>query len=290
MTTTNITDHTDETGGAESEDGPKGAVREYVDRSWWDKYGQATSIWAARTALLAVFLGLWEVSAGRWLDDTFISRPSEIAERLSQWWADGTLIDNSWITVQEVVLGFLLGAAAGAVAGYLFGASRYLYKVLDPFVMALYSIPKVALAPLFIVWFGIGINMKILLAAVTVFFLVFLNTAAAVRDVDRGLIDAVRLMGGGRREIAFKVVLPASMAGFLTGLKVSVPYALIGAVIGELVASNRGLGYLINDSAAQFDTAGVFAALVALTVIAGVLNLLVGLLDRRVNRWKPLDH
>ncbi|WP_277604021.1 ABC transporter permease, partial [Agrococcus sp. ARC_14] len=153
----------------------------------------------------------------------------------------------------------------------------------------LYSIPKVALAPLFIVWFGIGIDMKIILAAVSVFFLVFLNTAAGVRDVDRGLIDAVRLMGGTRRDIALKVVLPASMSGLLTGLKVSIPYALIGAVIGELVASNRGLGYLINDSAAQFNTAGVFAAVAVLTVLAMVLNGLVGLLAARANRWKPLD-
>lgn len=275
--------------GSAAPDGPTGAVREHVDRSWWDRNGSTTTVWVARAALLTLVLLLWEVSAGRWLDDTFVSRPTAIASRLGDWWSDGTLVNNSWITVQEVVLGFLLGAGSGAACGYLFGASRYLYRVLDPFVMALYSIPKVALAPLFIVWFGIGMNMKVLLAAVTVFFLVFLNTAAAVRDVDRGLIDAVRLMGGGRREIALKVVLPASMAGFLTGLKVSVPYALIGAVIGELVASNRGLGYLINDSASQFDTAGVFAALVILTVIASVLNVLVGILDTRVNRWKPLD-
>jgi len=268
---------------------PTGAVREPVKRSWRDKYGRTAFVWGMRVLLLVVLLVLWEVASGRWIDDTFISRPSDIADRLGVWWTDGTLQDNTWITVQEIVYGFLIGAAAGALAGYLLGATRMVYRILDPFIMALYSIPKVALAPLFIVWIGIGMNMKVLLAAVTVFFLVFLNTAAAVREVDQGLIDAVRLMGGGRRQIAFKVVLPSSMAGFLTGLKVSVPYALIGAVIGELVASNRGLGYLINDSASQFDTAGVFAALVMLTIIAGVLNVFVGVLDRRVNRWKPLQ-
>jgi NitT/TauT family transport system permease protein len=131
--------------------------------------------------------------------------------------------------------------------------------------------------------------MKVLLAAVSVFFLVFLNTAAGVHDVDRGLIDAVRLMGGTRRDIAVKVVLPASMTGLLTGLRVSIPYALIGAVIGELVASNRGLGYLISDSSARFDTDGVFATLVVLSVIAAVLNLFVNLIAARANRWKPLD-
>jgi NitT/TauT family transport system permease protein len=139
------------------------------------------------------------------------------------------------------------------------------------------------------VWFGIGMHMKVLLAAATVFFLVFLNTAAGVREVDRGLVDAVRLMGGNRWHVIRKVVLPSSMTGVLTGLKVAVPYALIGAVIGELVASNKGLGYLINDAAAQFDTAGVFATLVVLSVIAGVLNVVVNLIGKRVNRWKPLD-
>ncbi|MCC5036708.1 ABC transporter permease [Streptomyces sp. WAC 00631] len=268
---------------------PTGAVREDVRRTWWQRHGATTTIWATRTALLVVMLVLWQAASGRWIDDTFISRPSDIVDRLGTWWADGTLADNTWITVQEIVYGFLLGAAAGALAGYLLGASRFVYRVLDPFIMALYAIPKVALAPLFIVWIGIGMDMKVLLAAVTVFFLVFLNTAAAVREVDQGLVDAVRLMGGDRRQIALKVVLPSSMAGFLTGLKVSVPYALIGAVIGELVASNRGLGYLINDAAAQFDTAGVFATLVVLSLIAGALNILVGMLDRRVNRWKPLQ-
>jgi NitT/TauT family transport system permease protein len=239
--------------------------------------------------LVAALLVVWELAADRWIDITFISRPSDIVTRLGEWSGDGTLWTNSWITIQEIVYGFVLGAAAGVLAGFVLASLNFVYRVLDPFMMALYSIPKVALAPLFIVWFGIGMHMKVLLAAATVFFLVFLNTAAGVREVDRGLVDAVRLMGGGRWHVIRKVVLPSSMTGVLTGLKVAVPYALIGAVIGELVASNRGLGYLINDAAAQFDTAGVFATLVVLSVIAGVLNVVVNLIGKRVNRWKPID-
>ena len=266
-----------------------GPVRVGLERTWWQRNGTTTLVWAIRVALLAVVIVLWEVAADRWIDSTFTSRPSDIVGRLVEWSADGTLWTNTWITVQEIVYGFLLGAATGALAGFVLASMSLAYRVLDPFVMALYSIPKVALAPLFIVWFGIGMHMKVLLAAVTVFFLVFLNTAAGVREVDRGLVDAVRLMGGTRRDIARKVVLPASMTGVLTGLKVSIPYALIGAVIGELVASNRGLGYLINDAAAQFDTAGVFATLFVLSIIAGILNVIVNLIGKRVNRWKPLD-
>jgi NitT/TauT family transport system permease protein len=266
-----------------------GPVRVQLERNWWQRHGTTVIVWSSRMVLLALVLVLWEVAAGSWFDATFTSRPSAIFARLWEWIGDGTLWMHTWITVQEIVYGFTLGALTGALAGFVLASMNIVYRVLDPFMMALYSIPKVALAPLFIVWFGIGMNMKVLLAAVTVFFLVFLNTAAGVREVDRGLVDAVRLMGGSRRDIAVKVVLPASMTGLLTGLKVSIPYALIGAVIGELVASNRGLGYLINDSAARFDTAGVFATLVVLSVIAAVLNVFVGLISRRANRWRPID-
>ncbi|MUL41993.1 ABC transporter permease [Streptomonospora sp. PA3] len=260
-----------------------------LQRSWWERNGRTTSIWSARIALIAGLIAVWQLAAGRIFDPSFTSRPSDIWTRLVEWNADGTLWMHSWITLQEVVYGYALGSAGGALLGFVLTSLPTVYRVLDPFIMALYAIPKVALAPLFIVWFGIEMDMKILLAAVTVFFLVFLNTAAGVREVDRGLIDAVRLMGGGPRDIALKVVLPASMTGMLTGLKVAIPYALIGAVIGELVASNRGLGYLISNSAAQFDTAGVFATLVVLSVIAAILNFLVGLLDHRVSRWKPAE-
>ncbi|TDD05099.1 ABC transporter permease [Nonomuraea deserti] len=260
-----------------------------IERTWWDRRGGTVTVALTRLALVAVLLSVWEWSAERWFDITFTSRPSAIWARLLEWHRDGVLWANTWVTLEEIVLGFVLGSAAGALAGFLLASAPRVYRVLDPFIMALYSIPKVALAPLFIVWFGIGTNMKVLLAAATVFFLVFLNTAAGVREVDRGLIDAVRLMGGTKRDIAMKVILPSSMTGMLTGLKVAVPYALIGAVIGELVASNRGLGYLINDAAANFDTAGVFATLVVLSVIAALLNLVVGLFDRWVGRWKPLE-
>lgn len=260
-----------------------------LERGWWEKHGGTVTIWAGRLVFTVVLLVAWQLSAGRLFDLTFTSRPLDVVRRLGDWQRAGLLWSNTWVTLKEVVLGFALGAGSGAVTGFVLASLPTFYRVVDPFIVALYSLPKVALAPLFIVWFGIGTQMKVLLAAVTVFFLVFLNTAVGVREVDRGLIDAVRLMGGRRRDIVRKVVLPASMTGLLTGLKVAVPYSLIGAVIGELVASNRGLGYLLSDAAANFDTAGVFAALAVLGVIATVLNLIVGLIDRRANRWKPLE-
>ncbi|WP_329268561.1 ABC transporter permease [Streptomyces sp. NBC_01451] len=260
-----------------------------LNRGWWDKHGGAVIIWGGRLVFVVVLLAAWQLCAGRLFDVTFTSRPLDVMRRLAEWHRDGLLWSNTWVTLQEVMLGFAFGAGSGALAGFVLASLPTFYRVVDPFIVALYSLPKVALAPLFIVWFGIGLQMKVVLAAVTVFFLVFLNTAVGVREVDRGLIDAVRLMGGRRRDVVWKVVLPGSMTGLLTGLKVAVPYSLIGAVIGELVASNRGLGYLISDAAANYDTAGVFATLAVLGTIATVLNLVVGVLDRRANRWKPLE-
>ncbi|MGH3280426.1 MAG: ABC transporter permease [Trebonia sp.] len=266
-----------------------GAVDIPAGRSWWERHGTSVVVAVSRLAVLAAALVAWQVMSGPVLDSHLVSSPSAVWNRLVQWAGDGTLWPNTWTTVQEILLGYVIGAVAGVVFGFAIAAQARLARVLDPFIIALYSIPKVALAPLFIVWFGIGLEMKVVLAAATVFFLVFLNTAAGVRQIDQALLDAVQLMGGRRRDLLLKVTLPGSMSGVITGLRVSVPYALIGAVIGELVATNRGLGYLIDDSASQFDTAGVFGALVVLSVIAAVLNVGVNALARHANRWKPLD-
>jgi NitT/TauT family transport system permease protein len=268
---------------------PTGPLRIRTENTWRQRQGYRTVVWSTRVLLLVVGLVSWWLLSGPVLDPQFFGSPVGVAERLAEWTGNGVLLTNTWITVQEVVLGFVFGALAGAILAYLVAPVRVIWDVISPFVMALYAIPKVALAPLFIVWFGIGIDMKVILAAVSVFFLVFLNTAVGVQEVDRGLIDAVRLMGATRRDVAFKVTLPASMTGLLTGLRVAIPYAVIGAVIGELVASNRGLGFLISDSSARFDTNGVFAALVVLSILATILNSLVSLLSRRANRWKPLS-
>jgi len=258
-----------------------------ANRSWRDKYGRTALIIVVRLVILVAVLAIWQAISGHLVDTLFISKPSDIWHQLVTWTGDGTLASNTWLTIQEIILGFLLGAGAGLIAGFVLSVARLLGDILDIYMIGLYSIPKVALAPLFIIWFGIDIKMKVLLSAATVFFLVYLNVSAGVRSVDRGLIDAVRLMGGSRRDVLLKVLLPGSMGGVITGLRVAVPYALIGAVVGELVASNRGLGYLMLDSASQFNTAGVFAALAVVTVIATILNLGVNALDRRSNRWKP---
>ncbi len=243
-------------------------------------------IGAGRVLFFVCLIIAWQFASGKIANPLFISSPLAVVKRLDVWIGDGTLWFHTAITLQETLLGLLYGSVAGILAGLLMGLLPPLAKILDPFVIALYSIPKVALAPLFILWFGIGIEMKVVLAAVTVFFLVFINTLTGVLGVDQNLVNAVILMGGRRRDIVFKVMIPAATGYILTGLRIAIPYALIGAVIAELVASNRGLGYLINTSASEFDTAGVFAALLVLTIIAGILNAIVNLIDRKTSLWK----
>jgi NitT/TauT family transport system permease protein len=241
----------------------------------------------ARAGLFVAFVAVWQLGANlHWFDPGVLASPSAIWDHLVKWTLDGTLWFHAWITIQETLAGFVIGAVGGIVAGFAIGRYPALAEVLDPFILAIYSVPKVALAPLFLVWFGIGLWMKIILAAVTVVFIVFFNTLAGVRNVDRDLVDAVWLMGAKPRTILLQVLVPSAMGWALTGVRIAIPYALIGAIIGELIASNRGIGYLISSSAAAYDTAGVFAALIVLTVLAILLNAIVDEIDRRLSKWK----
>ncbi len=241
----------------------------------------------ARTVLFIAVVGLWQLGSNlNLIDATVVPSPLAIGASLLKITLNGQLAFHAWITIQETIAGFLIGALGGIVLGFAIGRYPALAEVLDPFILAIYSVPKVALAPLFVVWFGIGIFMKIVLAAVTVLFIVFFNTLAGVRNVDRDLVDAVWLMGAKPRDVLFKVLVPSAMSWALTGVRISIPYALIGAIIGELIASNRGIGYLISSAASGYDTAGVFAALIVLTVLAMLLNAVVDEIDRRLSKWK----
>lgn len=243
-------------------------------------------IYFSRLALLAAILGLWEYASGRWISPFFISRPTDIFERLREWILDGTLYHHGIITATEAVLGFLIGSVLGIIVGILLGRSEFLSQLLNPYIVALNSLPKVALAPLLVLWLGIGLEMKITLTAFIVFFLVFMNTFTGVRRVSTELVLILRLMGANERHLLTKVVIPSAFIWVFAGLRLSVPYALIGAIVGELVASNRGLGYLMSDSGGQFDAAGVFAALMAIMFLSALLNLFVKLVEYLAMPWE----
>lgn len=246
-------------------------------------------IWLARALLLVGLVSLWQFAAGRLVSDFFIGRPTEIAETLYIWAMSGKLFFHAGITSIEALLGFLLGSAIGMTFGVVLGRAQTLADVLDPFIMMFYSLPKIALAPMFILWFGIGIDMKIYLTATIVFFLVFLNTYSGVRAVSREQIAIMRLMGASESDILRKVVIPSAITWVFNGLRLSVPYALIGAIVGELIASNKGLGYLLADASGQFDTSGMFAALIAIMMLALALNFAVKWFEKKAMPWKTVE-
>jgi sulfonate transport system permease protein len=239
-----------------------------------------------QTALGIAILFIWQGVSGRLVDNFFISNPLDVGRRLLGWTLDGSIFIHLWATVYATALGFIIGAAIGAVLGIWLGVSTFAGRLLNPYLNALNALPKVALAPLFVLWFGLGIQSKVALAASLVLFLVFLNTFAGVRQVDQDLIDGARLMGATRMQVVTKVIVPSALAWLFAGLRVSVPYALIGAVLGEMIASNRGLGYLVQYSGAQFDTAGVFAVLIVIALLAMALNFAVDIVQNRMERWR----
>jgi NitT/TauT family transport system permease protein len=236
---------------------------------------------------LALLL-LWQGVSGRLVDNFFISNPLDVGRRLVGWIADRSLFLHIWATVYATIMGFVAGAVIGVVLGIWLGVSPFTSRLLNPYLNALNALPKVALAPLFVLWFGLGIESKIALAAVLVLFLVFLNTYAGVREVDQDLIDGARLMKATRVQVITKVIIPSAMSWVFAGLKISVPYALIGAVLGEMIAANRGLGYLVQFSGSQFDTAGVFAVLIVIALLAVALNFLVEIVQHRMQQWRVI--
>ena len=239
-----------------------------------------------QSALGFAILFIWQGVSGRLVDNFFISNPLDVGRRLVEWTLDGSIFLHLWATVYATTVGFVLGSVIGAVLGIWLGVSPFASRLLNPYLNALNALPKVALAPLFVLWFGLGIESKVALAAVLVLFLVFLNTFAGVRQVDQDLIDGARLMRATRIQVITKVIVPSALSWLFAGLRVSVPYALIGAVLGEMIASNRGLGYLVQYSGAQFDTAGVFAVLIVIAVLAMALNFVVDIVQNRMERWR----
>jgi NitT/TauT family transport system permease protein len=240
-----------------------------------------------RVALVAGFIVLWEVLSGPVLDPFFFSRPTDIAEQVWKWIQGGQLVFHLQFTLAAMVAGYLLGVAVGLSLAIVFGLVYYLYRVTEPVVLIIYSIPSVAIGPLLIIWFGIGMLPKIILAAFFVFFVVFMNTVTGIRNTNASLIDIALVMGASRREIITKIVLPGAYPYIVTALRITLPSALIGAVVGEFVSSNRGIAYLIMESSLRFNTAGTFGALIVLGIVVVLLNSVLTPLESRLLRHLP---
>jgi NitT/TauT family transport system permease protein len=254
-----------------------------VDPAIAEERRRRSIIFAARVIVAAACIVLWELLAPNF-DPLVFSSPHAIVARTWEWAQNGTLYLNLLVTAEEILLGYVVGAVAAILLGLLLGSYPTLAAILDPLLMAIYGVPKIAFGPLFIVWFGINLTPKVVICGVTVFFFIFLATYEGVRNVDRDLLRTIRLMGATRYQERRLVVFPGAMPAILLGLKLAIPEALVGAIVGELIVSNKGIGYLIEYSASQLDSAGVFAGLFILMLLALIANSAVNYATKKTGR------
>ncbi|WP_432824609.1 ABC transporter permease [Dactylosporangium sp. CA-092794] len=246
-----------------------------------------TLVHSLQVLTLVVVLGAWEICSRTVMDPFMVSSPSKIGQQIWEWLGSGYLLEHVSITLEETAVGFVSGAVVGIVLGILLANSQLASKVLNPYINALYSLPKVALGPLFVVWFGLGVEMKYVMSAAFVVFLVFYSTWNGIAQVSEDLVESLRVMGASRMQIVRRVMLPSALTWMFSGLRISFPQALIGAVVGEIIAANRGVGYVIENSSAQFNTTGVFAGILVLTIAAVIFDRLLTMVQNRVFRWNP---
>jgi NitT/TauT family transport system permease protein len=249
----------------------------------------AWAVNAGRLVTVVVLFALWEVGGGRLFDTFYFSKPSLIAEAFAKEVVDPDFYRDLGTTMLELVLGYASGAAAGVVLGILLARWRYVARICDPFLLALNSVPRIAVAPMLIVWFGIGIASKVFLAATLVFFITFFNTLSGIRGVDKALCDVARVQGASEWQIFTKVMMPHASAWILTGLKMSLPFALVGVIFGEFLVSSQGLGYRLNSYATQYNTSGAITMILIMMFLMMALTAVADRIDARILRWRPSD-
>ncbi len=232
-------------------------------------------------------LAVWQTLVTmKLIDPFFFSRPSDIALRIATWATNGSLWGHLLVTLEESMLGLVIGAAAGVVMGFGLARSPFAAAVLDPYIKMLNAVPRVVLAPLFLLWFGLGIWSKVALAVTLVFFVMFFNTYQGVRDADRIIIDNVRMLGATERQLVRHVLIPSALTWIFSSLQTSLGFAMVGAVVGEYLGAARGLGYVIAQAEGTFDTTGVFAGMTVLSAVVVIVSAGVTRLERWLLRWK----
>ena len=238
-----------------------------------------------------VFLGVWEwaVRAGM-VDPLFLSSPSQVAVRLVQVFADGTIYPHLWATGTTAFWGFLLSCLVGVPIGVLMGRSVLVRDTLEPFIMAQASVPTVALLPLFIIWLGIGTSARIALVFTGAVFGIVVSTEAGVSNIDRRLIETARSFTATEWAILWKIVLPAAIPYIIAGMRLAIARVLIMVVVAELYASTAGVGYLIFQAGASYDTSMIFVGVVILAVAGMALNAFLRAVERRIAPWLGSPH
>ncbi len=245
-----------------------------------------------RLAVLVIVLGGWELAARtKVIDPFFYSMPSMIWAQIVEWVRDGTSQGPLWtqvlVTLEETVIGFLIGSVAGVVCGILLGRNKLLSDVFSLYIQIANSIPRVVLGSIFVIALGLGMASKVALAVVMVFFVVFGNAFQGVREADKYMIANAQILGASPRQLTMAVVIPSAMSWILASLHVSFGFALVGAVVGEFLGAKEGIGLLISTAQGAFNASGVFAAMIVLAVVALAADFLLSRVEKRLLKWRP---
>jgi NitT/TauT family transport system permease protein len=245
-----------------------------------------------RVVTAVVWIGSWELTTRIGIvDKFFFGQPSGIFDQLHTWVTEGTALGPLWlqvvVTMEETILGFLVGSVLGIIFGVLLGRNRLLSDVLSPYIKAANSIPRVVLGALFAISLGLDIRSKIATAAVLVFFVVFFNAFQGVREVDRNLVANARILGANSRRLTTEIVIPSAMSWIVASLHISFGLALVGAVVGELFGATQGVGQLIYNAEHNFDANGVFAGMLLLATVALIAESGLTMLEGRLITWRP---
>jgi NitT/TauT family transport system permease protein len=239
-----------------------------------------------RVLVLALILGAWQIG-GAIVGEYWLSSPLLVTARFAAQVWSGELLWHTGYTLGEAVAGTIIGGVPAVLLPFLLRRHPIMVAILDPFMIGGYGAPKLAFAPLFILWFGIGTESKVALVASVVFFIVYFATLSGVRALDTRLVQMAQIVGASERQVARHIVMPGAVPSIFAGFRIAVPYSVGAAVIAELISSNRGLGYLVQTGAMNFDTTSVFAAIVAATLLVHAANWVMNSLEALLMRWRP---
>lgn len=257
----------------------------YHKRAWRIR-SRRTVMVSGQILVFLVAVGIWDVAATHWVESFLLSRPILVLAELGEWAATGFVLPHLAATFGEMALGVLLGSAVGIGLAVLFRLSPFIAEVFEPFVMATYSLPRIAFIPLLIVWFGAGMTSTVVFTAMAVFLMMFASAAAGMRDVDPDMMNAIRLMGARQSDLLRWVVLPQAMTFIFSGLMLAVPFALVSALAAELMTGSVGLGYLLSYGLGFFDAPMIYATTILLAVLGTVINLVLIVFANRALAWK----
>lgn len=218
----------------------------------------------------------------------FFSTPFDVIARIHKWFSEGTIWRHLWITLTEASLAFVIGSIGGVLVGFWFARQPLIAAIFDPYVKMINALPRIVLAPIFTLWFGLGIWSKVALGVTLVFFIVFFNVYQGVREVSPTVLANARMLGMNERQLMRHVYWPSALSWMFSSLHTSVGFAVVGAVVGEYLGSAAGLGYLILQAEGTFDIAGVFAGMFVLAAFVIVIDGMVTLVEKRLLKWRPV--